>query len=190
MIAHLAGELIATGETWVVIDVNGVGYRVTVTRPTLEALRKTEGPVRVHTRMIVRDDDILLYGFLHPDELELFGILIAVTGIGPQTAMNILSRISLDEFAVAIINEDEKALTRISGVGQKSAKRLILELKEKMKTHHVGRPSEASDAVSALISLGFSPREAQDAVDAVLPGLPHPDVQSLIRASLARLRQE
>jgi len=141
MIAHLAGELIATGETWVVIDVNGVGYRVTVTRPTLEALRETEGPVRVHTRMIVRDDDIQLYGFLHPDELELFGILITVSGIGPQTAMNILSRISLDEFAVAIINEDEKALTRISGVGQKSAKRLILELKEKMKTHHVGRPT-------------------------------------------------
>ena len=191
MIAHLAGELIAAGETWVVIDVGGVGYRVTVTRAAAEALRGTEGAVRLHTKMIVRDDDILLYGFLNPGELDLFGILITVTGIGPQTAMNILSRTSLEEFAAAVVNEDEKALTRIPGIGQKSAKRLILELKEKMKGYAAaGRPPKAADAVSALISLGFPPAEAEDAVAAVLPGLPEPDVQSLIRAALARLREE
>jgi len=191
MIAHLAGELIAAGETWVVIDVGGVGYRVTVTRAAAEALRGTEGAVRLHTRMIVRDDDILLYGFLHPGELDLFGILITVTGIGPQTAMNILSRTSLEEFAAAVVTEDEKALTRIPGIGQKSAKRLILELKEKMKVYAAaGRSPKAADAVSALISLGFPPAEAEDAVAAVLPGLPEPDVQNLIRAALARLREE
>ncbi len=144
--------------------------------------------------MVVRDDDIQLYGFLHQSELELFRILIAVSGIGPQIAMNILSQISFEEFAMAIVGEDEKALTRIPGIGQKSAKRLILELKEKMKKHPRAtaggrRAAEADDAVSALISLGFSPREAQETVDAVLPGLNSPSVQTLIRASLARLRE-
>lgn len=194
MIAHLSGELASTGERWVVIDIGGVGYRVQVPQPTLQALRQTEGRVRVHTHMVVRDDDIQLYGFLHQSELELFRILITVSGIGPQIAMNILSQISFEEFAMAIVGEDEKTLTRIPGIGQKSAKRLILELKEKMKKHAQTvtggrRTTETDDAVSALISLGFSPREAQETVDAVLPGLCNPTVQSLIRASLARLRE-
>ncbi len=194
MIAHLSGELAATGDKWVVIDIGGVGYRVSVTQPTLQALREAGGPVRVHTHMVVRDDDIQLYGFLHQSELELFRILIAVSGIGPQIAMNILSQISFEEFAMAIVGDDEKVLTRISGIGQKSAKRLILELKEKMKKHTQTmaagrRAAEADDAVSALISLGFSPREAQEAVDAVRTEQVNPSVQTLIRASLARLRE-
>ncbi len=194
MIAHLSGELASTGDKWVVIDIGGVGYRVSVTQPTLQALRQTEGPVRVHTHMVVRDDDIQLYGFLHQSELELFRILIAVSGIGPQIAMNILSQITFEEFAMAIVGDDEKVLTRISGIGQKSAKRLILELKEKMKKHAATgaagrRAAEADDAVSALISLGFSPREAQEAVDAVRTEQVNPSVQTLIRASLARLRE-
>lgn len=194
MIAHLSGEIASTGDRWVVIDIGGVGYRVQVTQPTVQALRETDGRVRVHTHMVVRDDDIQLYGFLHQSELELFRILIAVSGIGPQIAMSILSQITLEEFAMAIVGEDEKALTRIPGIGQKSAKRLILELKEKMKKHAQAtaggrRAAEADDAVSALISLGFSPREAQETVDAVLPTLGSPSVQTLIRASLARLRE-
>ena len=126
-------------------------------------------------------------------ELELFRILISVSGIGPQIAMNILSQISFEDFAIAIVNDDEKVLTRIAGIGQKSAKRLILELKEKMKkrTGTIAggrRATEAGDAVNALISLGFSPREAQEAVDAVLSEQDKPTVENLIRASLARLR--
>ena len=194
MIAHLSGELASTGDRWVVIDVGGIGYRVQVTEPALQTIKETKGLVKVHTHMAVRDDDIQLYGFLHQSELELFRILVAVSGIGPQIAMNILSQISFADFAVAIVNDDEKVLTRIPGIGQKSAKRLILELKDKMKKHTdtmtVGsRPTEAGDAVSALISLGFSPREAQEAVDAVLPGQENPTVQTLIRAALARLRE-
>jgi Holliday junction DNA helicase RuvA subunit len=193
MIAHLSGELASTGDRWVVIDVGGIGYRVQVTQPALQSIRETEGLVRVHTHMAVRDDDIQLYGFLHQSELELFRILIAVSGIGPQIAMNILSQISFADFAIAIVSDDEKVLTRIPGIGQKSAKRLILELKDKMKKHTgtiTGgrRTAEADDAVSALISLGFSPREAQEAVDAALP-IPDPTVQNLIRAALARLRE-
>jgi Holliday junction DNA helicase RuvA len=194
MIAHLSGEVASTGDRWVVIDIGGVGYRVQVTRPALERLRQAQGRVRVYTHMAVRDDDIQLFGFLQQRELELFTILIGVTGIGPQIAMNILSGLSFEEFAIAVLDDDERALTRIPGIGQKGAKRLILELKEKMKkradTLAVSRrPAEVRDAASALISLGFSPQEAEAAVDAVLPGLSDPTVQGLIRAALARLRE-
>jgi Holliday junction DNA helicase RuvA subunit len=194
MIAHLSGELASTGDRWVVIDIGGVGYRVQVTEPTMQDLVATEGRVMVHTYMVVRDDDIQLYGFSHPRERELFTILIGVTGIGPQTAMNILSRISFEDFAIAILSDDEKVLTRIPGIGPKSAKRLILELKDKMKKCAATLPggrsrAEACDAVSALVSLGFSEREAEEAVNAVLADLPAPTVQDLIRASLTRLRE-
>lgn len=194
MIAHLSGELASTGDRWVVIDIGGVGYRVQVTEPTLQDLVATEGRVMVHTHMVVRDDDIQLYGFSHPRERELFTILIGVTGIGPQTAMNILSRISFEDFAIAILSDDEKVLTRIPGIGPKSAKRLILELKDKMKKCAATLPggrsrAEACDAVSALVSLGFSEREAEEAVNAIIADMPAPTVQDLIRASLARLRE-
>jgi len=194
MIAHLSGELASTGDRWVVIDIGGVGYQVQVTEPTLQDLVATEGRVMVHTYMVVRDDDIQLYGFSHPRERELFTILIGVTGIGPQTAMNILSRISFEDFAIAILSDDEKVLTRIPGIGPKSAKRLILELKDKMKKCAATLPGgrsrvEACDAVSALVSLGFSEREAEEAVNAVIADLPAPTVQDLIRASLTRLRE-
>ncbi|WP_292490521.1 Holliday junction branch migration protein RuvA [Methanoculleus sp. 10] len=194
MIDHLSGELASTGDRWVVIDIGGIGYRVQVTGPTLQDLSEIGAHVMVHTHMVVRDDDIQLYGFVHPRERELFTILIGVTGIGPQTAMNILSRISFEDFAIAIVNDDEKVLTRIPGIGPKSAKRLILELKDKMKKCAATLPGgrrrvEAGDAVSALVSLGFSEREAEEAVGAVLPTLPAPTVQDLIRAALARLRE-
>jgi Holliday junction DNA helicase RuvA len=194
MIAQLSGDVISTGDRWVVIDIGGVGYRVQVTGPALETLRQTQGCVTVHTHMAVRDDDIKLFGFLHQRERELFTILIGVSGIGPQIAMNILSGISFEDFAVAILDGDERTLTRIPGIGKKGAGRLILELKEKMKKHAdtlaAGRrPNGACDAASALISLGFSPQEAGEAVDAVLPGLPDASVQNLIRAALAHLRE-
>lgn len=195
MIAHLSGELASTGDRWVVIDIGGVGYRVQVTESTLRDLLSVEGHVMVHTHMVVRDDNIQLYGFSHTQERELFTTLIGVTGIGPQTAMNILSNISSEDFATAIMDEDEKTLTRIPGIGPKSAKRLILELKDAMKKHVEMLPdrrhhSETYDAVNALLSLGFSEREAADAVGAVLPTLSNPTLQDLILASLTRLREQ
>jgi holliday junction DNA helicase RuvA len=192
MIAHLYGEVASTGDRWVVIDIGGVGYQVQVTQPALQELREVQGPVRVFTHMAVREDAVSLYGFTRHSDLELFKILIGVSGIGPQIAIGILSQISFEEFALAVVNDEERVLTRISGIGPKSAKRLILELKEKMKKRAVPggrRLSEADDAVSALVSLGFAPGEAQDAIDAVLPGIPDPTVQTLIRAALARLRE-
>src|SRR5512137_517825 len=197
MIALLSGEPVLAGDRWVVIDVHGVGYQVQVTQPALQQLAGTHETVKLHTHMAVREDAITLYGFLHQSELEMFRILIGVTGIGPQIAMNLLSQIGIEEFALAILNEDEKALTRISGIGTKSAKRLILELRDKMKkvgdtilASESGRSSPAMhDAVSALISLGFAEKESREAVNDAALTLKSPTVQELIKASLSKLKE-
>jgi Holliday junction DNA helicase RuvA len=196
MIAHLRGEPVLTGDRWVVIDVGGIGYCVFVTQPALQVLAHTKEPVKLFTHMAVREDAITLFGFMHLSELEMFGILIGVSGIGPQTALNLLSQIGIEEFAMAIINEDEKALTRISGIGTKSAKRLILELRDKMKKvsqkmlsgdlHQV--VPAVHDAVSALVSLGFAEKESREAVNDAALALKSPTVQELIKAALVKMK--
>jgi Holliday junction DNA helicase RuvA len=196
MIAHLRGEPVLTGDRWVVIDVGGIGYQVFVTQPALQVLAHRKEPVKLFTHMAVREDAITLYGFMHQSELEMFRILIGVSGIGPQTALNLLSQIGIEEFAMAIINEDEKALTRISGIGTKSAKRLILELRDKMKkaglTMLSGDLRQAvpavHDAVSALISLGFAEKESREAVNDAALVLKSPTVQELIKAALVKMK--
>jgi len=194
MFAHINGSVASIGEGSVVIDVGGIGYLIRVSQPDLHAIREMSNPVKLHTHLVVREDAVSLYGFLHPGERDLFLILINVSGIGPQIAVNILSQISLDQFAMAIISEDEKVLTRISGIGPKSAKRLILELKETMKKRagtlrKVASPQPASDAISALITLGFSEREADEAVRSVIESQSSQSVQVIIKAALARLRE-
>jgi Holliday junction DNA helicase RuvA len=197
MIAHLCGEPVLSGDKWVVIDVGGIGYQVQVTQPALQLLSHQKEPVKLFTYMAVREDAVTLYGFMHQSELEMFRILIGVSGIGPQIAMNLLSQIGIDDFAVAILNEDETALTKISGIGTKSAKRLILELLDKMKKvsqtmgyGDSGRSNPAvHDAVSALISLGFGERESKDAVNAANILLKSPTVQELIKAALQNLKR-
>jgi holliday junction DNA helicase RuvA len=198
MIALLSGEPVLTGDRWVVIDIHGVGYQVQVTQPALQQLATMHETVTLYTHMAVREDAITLYGFLHQRELEMFRILIGVTGIGPQIAMNLLSQIGIEEFAIAILNEDEKTLTRISGIGMKSAKRLILELRDKMKkisdTIPHGETGTGSmavhDSISALVSLGFAENESRDAVNAAARA-PHGThtVQGLIRAALVILKE-
>jgi Holliday junction DNA helicase RuvA len=197
MIAHIRGIPTLVGDRWVVIEVGGIGYRVYVTQPALNLLRHSKEPVKLFTYMSVREDAITLFGFMHQSELEMFGILIVVTGIGPQTALNLLSQIGIEEFAMAIINEDEKSLTRISGIGTKSAKRLILELRDKMKKVSQTMISgdlpladpAAHDAVSALISLGFAEKESRDAVNEAARTLKSPTVQDLIKAALVKMKE-
>lgn len=197
MIALLSGVPVLTGDRWVVLDVHGVGYRVLVTQPGLQQLANTRETVKLFTHMAVREDAITLYGFLHQSELEMFRILIGVTGIGPQIAMNLLSQIGIEEFAIAILNEDEKALTRISGIGAKGAKRLILELRDKMKKISEAIPRGETgtgsmavhDAVSALVSLGFSENNSRDAVNKAVRAPGTPTVQGLIKAALVTLKE-
>ncbi len=194
MISHIYGEIAHRGEGFVVIDVGGVGYQVNVPQSTLQELADTEGKVKLYTHLHVREDVFLLYGFTKPSELEMFRLLISVTRIGPQTALNILSQIRIEELAAAIIHEDEKVLTRISGVGTKNAKRLILELRDRMNKKLEGlaitdKGNINYDAVSALVSLGFAQREAKEAVEAVAAGLKQPTVQALIKAALLKLKE-
>ena len=197
MIAHLHGKPVLTGDRWVVIEIGGIGYQVQVTQPALQLLAHTTEPVKLFTFMAVREDAITLYGFLHQSEMEMFRILIGVSGIGPQIAMNILSQIGIEDFALAILNEDEKALTRISGIGTKGAKRLILELRDKMKrisetmvAGDAGRSSPAiHDAVSALVSLGFLEKESRDAVNAAALVMKNPTVQELIKTALIKMKE-
>jgi Holliday junction DNA helicase RuvA len=192
MIAHIYGEIAHRGEGFVVIDVGGIGYQVSVTKPALQELNQEE-KVKLYTYLHVREDALNLYGFMNSSELEIFKLLISVTRVGPQIALNILSQIKIEELAAAIIHEDEKVLTRISGIGQKNAKRLILELKDKMKKKMGDYRAPASnvnyDAVSALVSLGFETRRAQEAVNAASAGIKEPNVEALIKAALLKIKE-
>ena len=147
--------------------------------------------MKFHTYLHVREDALILYGFLEQSQLEMFKLLISVTRVGPAIAMNILSQIKIEELAAAIIHEDEKVLTRISGVGAKNAKRLILELKDKMKKKMEGvslpESSVNYDAVSALVSLGFPRQDAQRAVEAV--SVSGGSVEAIIKAALLKMRE-
>ncbi len=193
MISHIYGEITQQGEGFVVLDVNGIGYQVYVTRPVLLELTNKKEKIKLHTYLNVREDALTLYGFTTPSELEMFKLLISVTRIGPQIALNVLSQIKIEELAGAIIHEDEKILTSISGIGAKNARRLILELKDKiqkkMENYRGSAGNVNYDAVSALVSLGFGQREAEEAVEAASVGLKEPDVQILIKTALVKLKE-
>jgi Holliday junction DNA helicase RuvA len=170
VIAQLAGRLLRKAPQEVVIDVGGVGYRVTIPLSTFYRLG-AEGEaasLRVHTHL--REDTIALFGFLTAAEHDLFEKLIGVAGVGPKLAVNILSGIESDDLAQALRGADLARLTRIPGVGRKTAERLVLELKDKMPA---ARPAAAEpeaatdreDVVSALLHLGYSRAEADRAVE-------------------------
>lgn len=196
MIGSLKGIVEHTDEGYAVIDVQGVGYQVRMTGPELEAIRATGEPVRVFTYLVVREDEMALFGFLRKAELELFRMLISVTRVGPVLALSILSQISIGEFAAAILDEDEKILTGISGIGQKSARRLILELKDKLqkragefeKDMPKGYDPVRRDAVSALVALGFSQKDSAAAVMKVMADGGHGQVAAVVKAALGELR--
>lgn len=195
MISHISGDIAYCGDGYVVIDFKGFGFQVNVTEPTLSQLRNVTEKVKLYTYLHVREDALTLYGFITPGELDMFRNLISVTRIGPQIALNILSQIKTGDLAAAIIQEDEKVLKGISGVGQKNAKRLILELRDRMKKHMdsfvVPKTSNINyDAARALISLGFAQREAREAVEAVAQGMKQPTVQVLIKAALLKLKEK
>ena len=198
MISRLSGQVVSTREGSVILDVSGVGFEIRVTGPDLREITRTAGTVRVHTFLAVREDELVLYGFLHQTGLELFRMLISVTRVGPSLALSILSQISIPEFAAAILDEDEQVLTRISGIGQKNAKRLILELKDKLRKKAAefegatptGTDPIRRDAVSALVALGFGERESRAAVDQVLSAGKTSGVAGVIKAALAGLREQ
>ena len=197
MIARLRGRVVAGGDGFVILETGGVGFQVFMPRPLADEAARSPAEVVIYTHLVARDDTMALYGFLAPGELEMFRLLITVNRVGPALATAILSQMTVSDLAAAVIGGDEKALTRVSGVGQKNAARIILELKDRMKKkaallvegRDAGADPARSDAESALLALGFSPRDSRDAVSEALSGMDCPTVQDVIKASLRRLRE-
>ena len=170
MIAYLTGTVAGTDQGSAVIDVNGVGYAVNMSNRALSRLPRAGEQVRVFTYLQVREDGMSLYGFLSPDEKGLFQKLIGVTGVGPKVALAALSTFEPDELVEAILAEDVKAVSRIPGVGRKSASRIVLELKGSLDSGFgQGAASPRDDgnarlAAETLMAMGFSPAEAEVAL--------------------------
>jgi Holliday junction DNA helicase RuvA len=183
VIAFLEGRVADKGSGRVVIDVNGVGYDVLVPASTLAKLPAVGKVARVHTRMVVRDDAMTLFGFATPDERELFDLLVTVTGVGPKVALSFLSVLSPEALRRAIATGDVAALTVVPGVGKKVAQRVALDLKDRLGGEVVIVEGPLVDVREALLALGLSPQEASEA----MVGLPLDgagSVEDLLREAL------
>ena len=179
MISYLKGSLEAKNIDSIVIEVGGVGYKVFMSRNSIDKVGELGEVVKVHTYMRVREDDISLYGFCSNEELRMFEQLIGVSGIGAKSALTILSNISPSKFALAIISGDVGVLKSLPGIGAKSAQRMILELKDKMKTEeaiqldndiapqYIPENNNARDAVEALQVLGYARKDIDIALSKV-----------------------
>jgi Holliday junction DNA helicase RuvA len=172
MIAHLRGRLLAKHPNQAIVETGGVGYDVTISVPTFSDLPGTGCEVALHIHTHVREDVIALYGFLRAGEKQLFEKLIAVSGIGPKLAITILSGMAAEEMIGAIRGNDLARLTRIPGIGKKTAERLVLELRDKLPAGGPevavvsGRSAVEEDVLSALLNLGYQRAAAEKAVAA------------------------
>jgi len=174
MIGKLTGNVDEKDLNRVVIDVNGVGYEVTVPRSTMAKIPAVGERVKLFVYTYVREDTLTLYGFSTREEKELFQIVLGVSGVGPKLAMSILSDLTADAFKRAIMEQDIMALSKISGVGKRTAERLVLELKGKFKVEEVGEEAEIdgfagagdaySEALAALQALGYTLDEAESSL--------------------------
>jgi holliday junction DNA helicase RuvA len=199
MIAFLDGELVEALPTQVVISVNGVGYLVQIPLSSFDQLPGAGSRVRLLTHLVVREDAHLLFGFATAAERDLFRLLMQhVSGVGPKLALAVLSGMSVSGFKSAVVHGDVAALAKVSGLGKKTAERIILELKDKVgvaaawEAATAGRSDDQArinDAVLALISLGFKQVEAQKAVKEVLSrgNLASAGAEDLVRQALKQL---
>lgn len=201
MIASLRGTVITIGLGSAVIECQGVGYEVTTTPSTLSQLQRGEEALLL-TTMVVREDAMKLYGFIDDQTREMFSLLQTVTGLGPRLALACESVLSPIEISQAIAGGDSKTLQRVPGVGKRMAERLIVELKDKVGAFTAGvvesggesapvqgvAPVVVIDQVTqALVGLGFSEKQADDAVASVLSSNPELDTSAALRAALAKL---
>lgn len=176
MLAYIKGTLEIKMTDYVVIDVGGLGYKVFMSAIGIEKLGNIGNQVKVYTYYRVREDDISIYGFNSNEELHLFELLISVSGVGAKTALSMLAVCEPSEFALAVISEDVSTLTKIPGIGAKSAQRIVLELKDKLKKENVNlkttnvdiktaivNDGKIEEAISALQVLGYNKKEIEKA---------------------------
>jgi holliday junction DNA helicase RuvA len=196
MIAHLRGKLLIKHPNQAIVETGGVGYEVTISVPTYSELPSVGSEVALHIHTHVREDLIALYGFLHPAEKRLFEKLITVSGIGPKLAITILSGMSADEMAAAIRGNDVARLTKIPGIGKKTAERMVLELRDKLPpvgeqaatTAPASSPIE-EDVLSALTNLGYQRASAEKAVAVAAKSDASASFDTMFRQALSVLSQ-
>lgn len=191
MIASLEGKLESLGDCWAVIKVSGIGMQVFIPTTTLSGLGSIGSDVKVYTHLHIREDNITLYGFTSSNELELFKILINVTGLGPRMALAMLSTMDTEQLVLAIASGNADLLTSIPGIGNKMANRLVLELKDKIGVSLVSTPTVElaqvnADVLAALTVLGYSASEATRAL-ANLPRDQELNLEDKVKLALAYL---
>ncbi|MGH3614720.1 MAG: Holliday junction branch migration protein RuvA [Pseudonocardia sp.] len=196
MISSVRGEVLEIGLDHAVVEVGGVGLAVQATPMTLAGLRRGEQG-RLATTLVVREDSLTLFGFANADERELFTLLTTVSGVGPRIAMATLAVLDPDTLRRALADGDLTTLTRVPGIGRKGAERLVVELRDKVSSPAsvpAGLPAPANGSnprrdqvVEALLGLGFTPRPAEQAVDAALTAQADADPSALLRSALTHL---
>jgi Holliday junction DNA helicase RuvA len=191
MIGQLNGRLIEKNPTELLIDCSGVGYEVRISLNTFSALGSDEA-IRIFTKLIVREDAHLLYGFFTKEERDIFNLLISVSGIGPNTAMIMLSSLTPDDVVHAIQSEDVRTIQSIKGIGAKTAQRVIIDLKDKVIKLNTSSENIFSqhntnrfDALNALISLGFDKKAIEKVLEKISSG--NESVEELIKGALKLL---
>lgn len=202
MIAFIYGEIADTTESSVILEAGGIGYEIFMPGSMIEKAVRMQGRIKVHTYLNVREDAMQLFGFLTKDDLEMFRLLLGVNGIGPKAALGILGTLTADELRFAVLSDDIKTISQAPGIGKKSAQKLILELKDKLKledafekkiAHEAEMAALAGEkttdgrqeAVEALTALGYSSTEAMKAVRKAAETAPDlNDVEALLKAAL------
>ncbi len=199
MISYIKGELVEVTENSIVLDHNGMGFSIMMPGSILDKLPPVGSELKVHTYLYVKEDILDLYGFLTRDDLKIFKLLITVNGIGPKGALAILSALSPDDLRFAVLAGDAKTISKAPGIGSKTAQKLIIELKDKLKIEDVldgageGYVSQdnmadtaAAEAVMALTSLGYSAADATRAVRMV-ENSQNMDSEAILKAALKKL---
>lgn len=194
MYYYIKGTLVQKSENFIVVDANGVGYMIYTSQNSIANAGETGNTVTVYTYLHVREDVMELFGFVTVEEKNMFMHLISVSGVGPKAALAILSVTTPSKFAAAVVTNDVKTITKAAGVGPKLAQRVILELKDKMKTAELDisldddtdevLSDNRSEAISALVVLGYSSQDAQKAVKGIDGSL---SVEDIIKKALTSL---
>ena len=177
MFAYIKGSLEMKSSGYIVIDINGLGYKVFMSQNNIDTIGELHDIIKVFTYVKVREDDISIFGFKTQEELKMFELLISVSGVGAKSALVMLSCIEPSDFAIAVISNDVKVLTKVPGIGNKSAQRIILELKDKLKEEQLEEKLKDSskklkdnseninEAISGLMVLGYSKKDIEKAFE-------------------------
>lgn len=199
MFAYIKGKIGYKHGDYIVVEANGVGYKINTALSTIESIGPIDNDVTVFTHLYVREDIMNLYGFITQEELSMFELLISVSGVGPKAAISVISSTTPSKFGLAVITDDVKTLTRAQGIGNKMAQRIILELKDKIKKEQLSDVTilkddkdtttrdrtRSSEAISALMVLGYTAFEASKAVAAVYSD--ELDLEAIIKGALRNL---